>query len=211
MSKNIYLFSTSSYSDTIHINSLDTTFFKPEIDFSQYDYLIVTSKQIAKALQQYDKASYIDIPALCVSAQSAKSFESIGGKVLQIGAGYGDNLSKIIQTYPKEKSWLYLRAKEVASSFVEETKSEGYMIDEAIVYETACSNEIQKSEPENDAILIFTSPSSVKCFLENHSLYKTQKIIVIGKTTAKALPPRVEFIISQETTIASCVKIAKKL
>lgn len=211
MSKNIYLFSTSSYPDTIHINSLDTTFFKPEIDFSQYDYLIVTSKQIAKALQQYDKASYIDIPALCVSAQSAKSFESIGGKILQVGEGYGDNLSKVIQTYPKEKRWLYLRAKEVASSFVKESKSEGYTIDETIVYETACSSEIQKSKPENDAILIFTSPSSVKCFLENHSLYNTQKIIVIGKTTAKALPPQVEFIISQETTIASCVKIAKKL
>lgn len=211
MSKKIYLFSTSSYPDTIHINSLDITFFKPEIDFSDYDHLIITSKQIAKALQQYEQASYITKPALCVSTQSAKSFKAIGGEVLQTGEGYGDNLSKLIQTYPKEKKWLYLRAKDVASNFVEDTRDAGYQIDEAILYETFCAEAIQKAQPEDDAILIFTSPSSVRCFLESNSLKITQKIIVIGKTTAKSLPKDFECLISEDTTIESCVKMAKKL
>lgn len=211
MSKKIYLFSTNSHPDTIHINSLDTTFFKPEIDFSDYDYLIITSKQIAKALQQYEQASYIDKPALCVSTQSAKSFEAIGGEVLYTGEGYGDKLSRLIQTYSKEKKWLYLRAKEVASNFVDQAKDAGYKIDEAILYETFCAEAIRKSQPEDDAILIFTSPSSVQCFLKYNSLKITQKIIVIGKTTAKSLPKNLDYRISEETTIESCVKMAKKL
>ncbi|WP_304545420.1 uroporphyrinogen-III synthase [Sulfurimonas microaerophilic] len=211
MSKNIYLFSTSSYPDTIHINSLDTTLFTPSIDFSNYDYLIITSKQVAKALEGYERESYIKLPALCVSLQSAKSYQELGGKVLELGSGYGDNLIQVIQRYPQDTKWLYLRAKEVASNFVENSKNDGYIIDEAIVYETSCSKEIKTPQVEEDGILIFTSPSSVKCFLQNNQIKQTQKVVVIGKTTAKSLPKNVNFVISGETTIESCVKIAKTL
>lgn len=211
MSKKIYLFSTSSHPDTIHVNSLDTKFFTPEIDFSNYDYLIITSKQVPIALQQYGHKLFIDKPALCVSEQTAKSFETIDGNVLEIGSGYGDNLVKIIKKYPKEKRWLYLRAKEIASDFAQKLQEESYKIDEVIVYETFCSNDIQNTHVEDDAILIFTSPSSVKCFLKNHEIKSMQKIVVIGNTTAKVLPKNSNFVISGETTIASCVKIAKTL
>ena len=81
-------------------------------------------------------------------------------------------------------------------------------IDEAIMYETFCSDDIQKTQVEDDSILIFTSPSSIKCFLKNHELKSTQKIVVIGNTTAKVLPKNSNFVISSETTVASCVKIA---
>ncbi len=116
--KPIYLFSISSHPDAYHVNSLDITFFTPEIDFSKYDYLILTSKQASKALQQYDKKEYINKPALCISHQSAKSFECLGGQVLAVGKGYGDTLIDKIKTYSKETKWLYLRAQVVASDFV---------------------------------------------------------------------------------------------
>ncbi len=209
MSQSIYLFSTTSHPDTIHINSLDTTLFTPEINFSQYDALIITSKQVMLALTQYEKEKYINKPALCISTQTAKSFEELGGKVLKTGSGYGENLGTLITAFPKEMKWLYLRAKNVASDFVTQTKELGYKIDEVIVYETFCSENILNIEVESDAVLIFTSPSSVKCFLRNNKIKDTQKIVVIGKTTAKALPKNSNFVISDETTIDSCVKIAK--
>jgi uroporphyrinogen-III synthase len=211
MSKKIYLFSTSSYPDTIHINSLNIKFFTPKIDFSKYDYLIITSKQVSKALQQYELKNYLEKPALCVSQQTAKSFETIGGKTLEVGRGYGDNLIESIKHYPKEKNWLYLRGKEIASDFVQDLQTSGYQIDEAIVYETYCSEDIQKVKTEDDSVLIFTSPSSIKCFLKNHQIKETHKIVVIGNTTAKFLPKNSNFVISSETTIASCMKIAKTL
>jgi len=211
MYKNIYLFSISSHPDTISINSLSIKFLKPEINFTKYDYLIITSKQTSKALQQYEKSKYIFKPALAVSTQSALSFEKLGGKVLDVGSGYGDNLISKIKEFPKTTKWLYLRAKVVASDFVAQCKEDGYNIDETIVYESDCSQAILDVEVENDSILIFTSPSSLHCFLKTHEIKENYKIIVIGKTTATALPKGVNCIVSKETNIESCLVEAMKL
>ena len=208
MPKPIYLFSISSHPDAISINSLSITFIKPEINFSSYDYLIITSKQTSEALKQYKRENYIEKSALCVSTQSALSYEKLGGRVLDIGGGYGDNLVSKIKELPKETKWLYLRAKVVASDFVELCQNEGYHIDEAVVYESDCSQEILDVKVEDDATLIFTSPSSLHCFLKTHTISQLSKIIVIGKTTAKAVPKGLNCQISQKTTIESCLKLA---
>ena len=206
MSNPIYLFSISSHPNAISINSLQIKLFKPVIDFSKYDYLIITSKQASKFLEQYESDEYKDIPALCVSVQSALSYEKLGAKVLDIGAGYGDNLVDKIKNYSKETKWLYLRAKVVASDFVSLCIDEGYKIDELISYESSCSDAISKVEVEDNSTLIFTSPSSVKCFLKKHTINTTHKVIVIGRTTLKALPHNIEYIISKDTTIESCME-----
>lgn len=207
MKVKVYLFSTSEHPNAISVNSLDIKLLKPEIKFSNYDYLIITSKQASEVLKQYDIESYKDKKALCVSSVSALSFKSISGTVLEVGEGYGDTLIEKIITYPKETKWLYLRAKTIASDFVSIAKSKGYNIDEIIVYESRCSKKIKNTQVEKDAILIFTSPSSVKCFLEKRTISKLNRVIVIGKTTAKALPVGVNYTISEDTTIESCMKI----
>jgi len=206
MKNKVYLFSTSSHPDAIHIQSLDITFLQPEIDFSHYDYLIVTSKQVSKALIKYDNQNYKNKRALCISSATATSYEALGGKVLEVGYGYGDNLYSIIQKYPKETRWLYLRAKEIASDFVRRCKKDGYAIDEKTVYESVCSKKIVDFRVQDKATLIFTSPSSVKCFLKNNRFKSSQKVIVIGKSTANAVPKDVECIISKSTTIESCLE-----
>jgi len=202
----IYLFSTSSHPRTTNINSLEIKFFKPKIDFSHYDFFIITSKQVSKFLQQYNSDEYKNIPALCVSTQTALAYENLGGKVLEVGKGYGDTLIDKINLYPKDSNWLYIRAKVVASDFVSLSKKNGYKIDEVIAYESYCSEAISNVIVEENTTLIFTSPSSVKCFLAKHTLNSSHKIIVIGKTTAKALPDNVSYIISKETTIESCLE-----
>ncbi len=207
MKKLIYLFSISSHPDAISVNSLDIKLLKPSIDFAKYDYFIITSKQTSEALKQYEIESFIDIPALCVSTQSALSYEKLGAKTLDIGGGYGDNLISKIKEYSKNSKWLYLRAKVVASDFVNLCVEDGYNIDEAIVYESDCSKEISNIKVENASTLIFTSPSSVKCFLKTNDINQSHKVIVIGKTTAKALPQNIKYQISQNTTIQSCMKL----
>ena len=208
MTKPIYLFSISSHPNAISVNSLAITFLKPQIDFSKYDYLIITSKQTSESLKQYKMQEYIDKKALCVSVASAASYESLGATVLDTGGGYGDNLVGKIKSYPKDTKWLYLRAKVVASDFVAVCKNDGFDIDEAIVYESDCSQEILDIKVEDESILIFTSPSSLNCFLKTHEISKNSKVIVIGKTTAKAVPKNTEYVLSQETTIDSCMEIA---
>jgi uroporphyrinogen-III synthase len=211
MKKPVYLFSTSSHPDANSINSLDIKYLHPNINFSKYDYLIITSKQASKALNQYEKKEYITKKALCISEQSAKSFESLGGTILDIGKGYGDTLANKIKSYPKASRWLYLRASIVASNFVEICQNDGYNIEEKVLYESECSAEIHSTTLEDNAVLIFTSPSSVECFLKNSIIKKTQQIIVIGTTTAKALPENTKYRICEDKTIDNCIEIAKNL
>jgi len=205
--KPTYLFSTSSHPDAISVNSLDILFFQPKIHFSNYDYLIISSKQISYALQQYKYESYKDKKALCVSKKTAFSFQKIDGEVLDIGNGYGDDLLKKISSHPKETKWLYLKGKIVASDFVSRAKSMGYNIDEVIMYESKCSQKIKDVSVEKNSTLIFTSPSSIECFLKNKKICNTHKVIVIGKTTAKALPKDISYIISKDNSIESCLKL----
>lgn len=104
-----------------------------------------------------------------------------------------------------------LRGEIVASDFVQRCKEEGYTIDEAIMYKSECSQDILHARIEEDSILIFTSPSSVECFLKTHVISSLSKVIVIGKTTAKALPNNTPYILSHETSIESCIQIAQNL
>ncbi|DAB28035.1 MAG: uroporphyrinogen-III synthase [Sulfurimonas sp. RIFOXYD12_FULL_33_39] len=208
MLKKIYLFATSKSKYAINVKSLDVRYLKPDIDFSKYDYLIVTSKQTVKSLEQYKREDFIDIPALCVSPKTADTYSEFGGKVLTIGDGYGDNLVKNIKEFSKDTKWLYLRAEVIASDFVQKCNDEGYNIEEKIIYVSECSKEILDVRVEDDSTLIFTSPSSIECFLKNNSINPKANVIVIGKTTAKFLPEGVKYILSEHTSIESCIESA---
>lgn len=211
MPKPIYLFATSKNPHAITINSLYIKLLKPAIDFSKYDYLIITSKKASEALKQYDNKEFIKKQALCISLESAKSFRSIGGRVLDVGDGHGDNLKAKIKSYPKGTKWLYLRAKVIASDFAQKLNEHGYHIDEAVVYESKCSKEIERAQIEEKSVLIFTSPSGINCFLKTHTISSNAKVIVIGETTAKALPQGIKYLLPEETTIESCIELAQKL
>ena len=163
--------------------------------------MVLTSKKAVDALLQYDKKDYIDIPALCISKFTKEYYEKVGGKVLDIGGGIGSDLKEIIDTYPKATKWLYLRAKEIAGS--------GFNTDEAILYESRCSNEILdfRLDEKEECSLIFTSPSSIKCFLKNNTISSYAKVIVIGTTTAKYIPDTIDFEIAKQSSIDECIKL----
>ena len=211
MNKQIYLFATSKHPDAISSKSLQVRFLKPKIDFSKYDYLIITSKQTVKGLDKYNKKEFINIPALCVSPKTATAYENFGGNILDIGDGYGDNLVKNIFSFSKSTKWLYLRAEVIASDFVQKCQADGYKIDEEILYVSECAKEGQDVDVDRASILIFTSPSSIECFLKTHEITKEDIVVVIGKTTAKALAKDITYYVSQKTSIESCIELALTL
>jgi len=211
MPRQIYLFATSKHPDAISSKSLEVRFLKPQIDFSKYNYLIITSKQTVKALEQYDRESFINIPALCVSPKTATAYENFGGNILEIGDGYGDNLVKNIKERSKDTKWLYLRAELIASDFVQRSITDGYDIDEEILYVSECASEAMDVEVDENPILIFTSPSAIECFLKTHTIDQNSIVIVIGKTTAKSLPQNIKYHVSKKTSIDSCIELAKEI
>lgn len=204
--KKTYLFSTSSHPNTIHINSLDITYFQPSIHFDSYDYFILTSKQAVESLNRYKIKTLL--PAFCISKLTALAYENIGGKVLGTAKGYGDTLGSLI--LEKEKKYLYLRAKVIASDSILKLKEEGYWIGESILYESSCSLSMKNNNFEDASSFIFTSPSSVKCFLKYNSFPINVQTIVIGVTTAKALPKNINYEIASETSIESCLTLINK-
>ena len=75
------------------------------------------------------------------------------------------------------------------------------------MYNSECSKDILNVRVEDKSTLIFTSPSSVKCFLKHNTIPQFAKVIVIGETTARSLPQGVKYLIAPEKTIESCIRL----
>ncbi|MCJ7766200.1 MAG: uroporphyrinogen-III synthase [Thiovulaceae bacterium] len=206
----IFLFSKTSHPDVTHVPILDTFFLQPEIDFSRYDALVLTSKQAVTALEKVSPG-WKRVPALCVASKSAEMVRAAGGKLLESGDGYGDSLADIIINKYASYRWLYPRPRAVASDFKARVVKAGVKMDDLIVYETSCNRACQEIELPDDAILIFTSPFTIACFLELFELKTSYRVVVIGKTTAKALPLNTKYSMPDQATVDASVLLAKKL
>ncbi|MEN8146928.1 MAG: uroporphyrinogen-III synthase [Campylobacterota bacterium] len=212
MTKNIknsiFLFSKTSHPDVTHIPALNTLFLQPAINFDDYDAIVLTSKQAVTAL---DKISpkWRDVPALSIASKTEEMVRSAGGTLLDRGNGYGDSLDDIIVKKYADLRWLYPRPKIVASNFKERVKERGIVMDDVIVYETSCNQACQDIELPDDAVLIFTSPFTIECFLELYEFRASHRVVAIGTTTAKALPERVDFVMPKTPNVDACVALAK--
>jgi len=99
----------------------------------------------------------------------------------------------------------------IARDWVERARSEGFEIDEAVIYETTCNEDAGNDLISEEGILIFTSPSSIRCFLQNYSIFPTQDVVVIGTTTQNALPIDVGSYLSDTTSVEAAVDLARQI
>lgn len=206
----IYLISKTPYPGVEHIPVLSISFLHPVIDFTQYEGIILTSKQAILALENYD-LDWNKLKCICVSESTAAAARETGAVDIESGDGYGVSIPSVLGTKKRYGKWLYVRPKVIASEWVERARSEGFDIDEAIVYETTCNEAAANYPVSDEGILIFTSPSSIHCFLQNYSILSTQKVIVIGKTTQNALSQGVSSHLSSSTSVASAVDLARQI
>ncbi len=207
----IYLISKTSHgdaSDVTHVPILSINFLTPVIDFSPYDGLIVTSKEGARALANYT-IPWQTLDILCVGEATAQVVSTMGGYNITVAQGYGDSILEILEN--QDNRWLYVRPRAIASSWPKQARVMGKKIDEVILYETSCNVAMEAIEIASNGILIFTSPSSIECFLKRYDFAPTHAIVVIGLTTQKALPQGVLSVLSATTPIESCSQSAKKL
>ncbi|MCK9371783.1 MAG: uroporphyrinogen-III synthase [Sulfuricurvum sp.] len=206
----IYLISQTPYPGVLHIPILKIRFLTPDIDFSAYHGLVFTSKQAVKSLEPYSE-SWKRLPCMCVSEATAIAVRNAGGDDIRMADGYGKSIPESLSLEGSGGKWLYLRPKVIASEWVETAREQGIEIDEAIMYETVCNKEGVFSPIESNGVLIFTSPSSIDCFMARYEILPDQKIVVIGKTTQKRLPKGVDATLSDSASVASCVKIARTI
>lgn len=208
--RSIFLFSKTSHPDVTHVPILETHFLKPTINFHDYDAIVLTSKQAVTALEKIS-SEWKELPALSVAAKTEEMIKKAGGILLERGDGYGDSLDEIIVNKYASLRWLYPRPKVVASNFKERVTEKGIAMDDVIVYETSCNKACQGLVLPENSVLIFTSPFTVACFVELFSFQPGFKVVVIGATTAKALPDKIEFVMPETPSIDACVAMAKQL
>jgi len=209
----IYLISKTAYREMvgiIHIPILSIHFLTPEINFAYYDGIIVTSKQGALGLRHYSP-DWEKLQVVCVGEATAEAMKQLGAKHIEIANGYGESILEALICHKERQKWLYCRPKTIASSWPSRAREAGQVIDEVIIYETTCNETMEKIEIADNSVLIFTSPSSVECFLIQYEFLPTQSIIVIGKTTQNALPSGIPSTLSEMTSVESCVELGLKL
>lgn len=106
---------------------------------------------------------------------------------------------------------MYLRPKEVFFDVKQFLSHAGLEITEHIIYQTSCVQYTNTDKPCKNAIIIFTSPSTIHCFLKNFKWDKSYMAVVIGESTKKHLPDDVKCVVADEPMIEACIKKAKSL
>lgn len=207
----IYILSELKFEGLINIPVLKINYLEKEDKLNDYDALIFTSKNAVYSLNSFNK-SWKNIPSYAIAQKTADIIKKEGGRVEYIGkSSNGDDFAKELITVLQNKKALYIRAKKVVSSMSEILKEHNIDISQLITYETSCNTDLEVIELQENAVIIFSSPSTIKCFFKRYAWKSTYKGVVIGKTTAKYLPKNIEYIISPTTSLEKCVELAKTL
>ena len=205
----IYVLSDTKVEGAVRLPVIKQRFFTPSIDFSKYDYLIFTSKNGVLGANNIDGA-WKKIPALVIGEATAKEVERLGGKVAFIAREFYSHTmaEELKRSFPPQKRYLYLRAKKVLSNMVQSLQEVGFNIEEVVVYETICAPCDEAKRPPKGSVIIFSSPSTVRCFLECYGWDESFKAIAIGKKTAQAFKGPIK--IAPKPTLQSAVEFATK-
>ena len=210
--RKIYLVSNTKTADesVINLSVSRIEFLKFEINLSEYDALVATSKNAFKALK-FNGILPINLPVFAIANSCAAAAREFGFSEIYTGQNaHGDDFAKEILPLLKGKKVLYLKGKDSASNFLEILRDGGVNIKAVIAYENVLNPCKMELKPPKNSILIFTSPINVRNFLANFGWDESYQTISIGKVTAKELKFSTP-IVSQNQDINACIALAKTL
>jgi len=207
----IYLLSPLKKEGTISLPMISFELVTEEIDFSSCDTLMFTSKQAVVSADSIDR-SWKNYPSVAIGGATKSKIEELGGRVIYHPKNfYGKSLAKDITEQFSDKNILYLRPKEVSFDSKKYLEKEGIELQEQIIYETSCQKYGQIDRPKRDAVIIFTSPSTIRCFFKNFPWDESYTAILIGNATKEHLPNYCKYEVADVPLINSCIKKAKEI
>ena len=208
---NIYILSDKKVKWAQNLPVIAIQPIKQNVDFSHYDALVFTSKNAIYSIDAIDK-TWKKKPSYATAPQTAKVVKQLGGELKFVGKEkYGDKFAWEIVEKFKHQKLLYIRGSKIVSDIVNILNTNDVMCDELIIYETVCKKFDKEIKLPKNSTIIFSSPSTIKCFLKNVSWDESFKAISIGDTTAKYFPQNITPVIADTTSLASCVKKAIEL
>jgi len=207
----IYLLSPLKKEDTLSLPMISFEIVADKIDFKDCDTLMFTSKQAVVSANTIDK-KWQNYPSIAIGKATKEKIEELGGRVIYHPKKfYGETLANDIKEYFKDRKILYLRPETISFDSKAFLEKEGIELCEQIIYKTKCNTFSKEAKPKKGAIIIFTSPSTIRCFFKNFSWDKSYRAILIGKATKEHLPKECKYYISDEPLINSCIKKAKEI
>ena len=209
--RTIYLLSPIPGADTVSMPMIRFSTVAEHLELERCDTLMFTSKQAVVTADRIDK-KWKEYPCIAIGPATKKQIEALGGEVIYHPESYyGEVLSQDILTHFSKRKILYLRPKEVSFDSKGFLAKAGIDLQEQIIYETGCISYKEDERPARNAIIIFTSPSTIHCFLENFAWDESYSAVVIGKATKVHLPKHAEYVVAEEPLISSCIEKAKFL
>ena len=211
--RKIYLVSNTKTADesVVNLSVSKIEFLKFEINLSEFDALVATSKNAFKALKFNEISALANLPVFAIANSCATSAREFGFSEIYTGQNaHGDDFAREILPLLKGKKVLYLKGKDSASNFLEILQNGGVDIKAVIAYENVLNPCKMELKPPKNSILIFASPINVRNFLTNFGWDESYQTISIGKVTAKELN-FTKPLVSQSQDINACIALAKTL
>lgn len=179
-----------------------------QIDYSKYDAIIFTSKNGVKSINA-SSDKWKKIPSYVIAPQTAKLILDLGGKVKFVGKEkHGNEFAHELIALLKNKKVLYLRGEKIVSDLVNILKTNDVECEDIIIYKTVCKKFKKRFKLPKNSTIIFSSPSTIECFLTNCDWDSSYKAIAIGHTTQKYFPPYITPIVADTTSLDACVRKA---
>ena len=211
--RKIYLVSNTKTADesVINLSVSRIEFLKFDLNLSEFDLLVATSKNAFNALKFNEISLEANLPVFAIASGCAAAAKGLGFTQIYTGQNaHGDDFAREILPLLKGKKVLYLKGKDSASNFLEILQDGGVNIKAVITYENVLNPCKMELKPPKDSILIFASPINVRNFLTNFGWDESYQTISIGKVTAKELN-FTKPLVSQSQDINACIALAKTL
>lgn len=209
--KEIYLLSPLKKEGTIFFPMIEFTILEESVDLSSCDTLMFTSKQAVVSLNEIDK-SWKNYPSIAIGKATKSKIEELGGIVIYSPKKfYGKELAKDIKKSFRDRKILYIRPEIVSFDSKGYLSRAGVELKEQIIYRTSCKDYPIYKKPSKNAIIIFTSPSTIHCFFKNFDWDSTYIAVLIGDATREHLPNYCDYIVADEPLIDACIRKAREL
>ena len=211
MPRPIYLTSPLYREGTLPLPMIDFRLLVSSLDYQGCDTLMFTSKQAVESAEQIDPG-WKHLPTIAIGAATARKIEALGGDVLYHPVSfYGKELAADILERFRDRRVLYLRPRTVSFDSQDFLARAGYTLHEQVIYETFCREHPLTAKPKAGSIVIFTSPSTIHCFLEHFGWEESYTAVVIGHATVEHLPEGADYVVAKTPLIDACVDAAKTI
>jgi len=203
----IYLLTNQKKEEVLNYPVIKIEFLNPSFSFKNVNFLLFTSKNGVKGIDKLTN-EWKKYPCCVIGEATANEVKKRGGKIESIASSsYGDEFAKEINKKYKNKTFLFFRAKKLVSNI--QKKFINNNLKEVIIYETKCNAPtIKFIKP---SIVIFTSPSTVKCFAKLENFYNIVPIAIGKKTKNELLKYTNNIYMPLVPSINECVNVAKSL